>query len=315
MSAKPHQCQICEKAFKKVAHLRNHWAHSKCGSVLKERNAQKSKRIHKPHNIQRSPSPSLSIHSNTYADYFPEPPDSPADSPPPAKKFPPIIEDAEDDETAPQLSRDTFVSVDFVGTGAILEGKEEKNRFERFRDMKQKKGEEMWAPFKSREEWQLARWLMLSGISHGDIDAFAKLPIVRSSYDSWRRNLTNSIQIQNDLHPSFKDKRTFLRNIDALPTVRGGWTCKEMEIVRDILQVKDGKMIPKTESIELWMRNLVECVKELMEDPRFEDNIRYAPEKMFTDETIRIRAIDEMWTGDWWWATQVCKLSSVRFLF
>lgn len=82
-----------------------------------------------------------------------------------------------------------------------------------------------------------------------------------------------------------------------------------MEIVGDVFQVKDGEMIPKTESIELWMRNPVECVKELLEDPRFKDDIRYAPEKMFTDETMRVRAIDEMWTGDWWWATQVCKLS------
>ncbi|KAE9393724.1 hypothetical protein BT96DRAFT_958989 [Gymnopus androsaceus JB14] len=161
------------------------------------------------------------------------------------------------------------------------------NRFEWFRDTKRKKGEEMWAPFKSREEWQLARWLMLSGISHSDIDAFAKLPI-----------------IQNDLHPSFKDKRTFFKKIDGLPTIRGGWTCKEMEIVGDVFQVKDGEMIPKTESIELWMRNPVECVKELLEDPRFKDDIRYAPEKMFTDETMRVRAIDEMWTGDWWWAMQ-----------
>lgn len=187
MSGKPRQCHICGKGFKKVAYLRNHWSHSECGAVLqKARNAQKPKQIH---DMQRSPSPSLSICSDTYANYFPEPPaESSADiapnSPPPAKKFRPIVEDIEDEETSSWLSRDNFISMDFVGAGAVLEGKEEMNRFEWFRDTKRKKGEEMWAPFKSREEWQLARWLMLSGISHSDIDAFAKLPIVCSSNDT-----------------------------------------------------------------------------------------------------------------------------------
>ncbi|KAH7877102.1 uncharacterized protein C8R40DRAFT_1159941 [Lentinula edodes] len=48
-----------------------------------------------------------------------------------------------------------------------------------------------------------------------------------------------------------------------------------------------------TEGVELWRREPIECIKELMEDPQ-----------MFTNETMHMRAIDEMWTGDWWWAMQ-----------
>ncbi|KAH7867862.1 uncharacterized protein C8R40DRAFT_996746, partial [Lentinula edodes] len=153
-----------------------------------------------------------------------------------------------------------------------------KNGFQQFKDTKQEKSEEMWSPFKSRKEWQLARWLMLSGVSHGDIDSFAKLSI-----------------IQDELHSSFKDKRTFLKKIDALPTVRGGWICKELEIVGNIMKkAADGTEVPMTEGVELWRRDPIECIKELMEDPRFEEHMRYAPERMFTNETMHMRAIDEM---------------------
>ncbi|KAK0184298.1 hypothetical protein F5146DRAFT_938722, partial [Armillaria mellea] len=89
-------------------------------------------------------------------------------------------------------------------------------------------GEEMWAPFKSYEEWELAQWLMMAGVSQADIDRFAKLKKVK---------------------PSFKDKCTFLSKIDELPSVLGtGWKCEEFELVRNVLD-KDG--IPMVQTIEL----------------------------------------------------------------
>ncbi|KAJ3817968.1 hypothetical protein F5880DRAFT_1492123 [Lentinula raphanica] len=112
-------------------------------------------------------------------------------------------------------------------------------------------------------------------------------------------------KINDDPQLSFKDKRSFFKKIDALPTICGGWTCKELEVVGDVIQTKlDGTQVPKTEELELWTRDPVECIKELMEDPRFKDSMRYIPEKMFTNDTMKVRAYDEMWTGDWWWATQ-----------
>ncbi|KAJ3805926.1 hypothetical protein F5876DRAFT_69381 [Lentinula aff. lateritia] len=199
-----------------------------------------------------------------------------------------VEEVTDNGDSSPGMSRNHFVSVDFSGAGAELGGEKWKNGFQRFKNTKQEKSEEMWSPFKSRKEWQLARWLMLSGVSHGDIDSFAKLSI-----------------IQDELHSSFKDKRTFLKKIDALPTVRGGWICKELEIVGNIMKkAADGTEVPMTEEVELWRRDPIECIKELMEDPQFEEHMRYAPERMFTNETMHMRAIDEMWTGDWWWATQ-----------
>ncbi|KAF8152285.1 hypothetical protein B0H34DRAFT_111607, partial [Crassisporium funariophilum] len=58
------------------------------------------------------------------------------------------------------------------------------------------------------------------------------------------------------------------------------------------------------EELELWMRDPVECVRELMGNPAFKNFMAYAPEHIFTDEAGTKRVFDEMWTADWWWNTQ-----------
>ncbi|KAI6016622.1 hypothetical protein BKA83DRAFT_4473351 [Pisolithus microcarpus] len=49
------------------------------------------------------------------------------------------------------------------------------------------------------------------------------------------------------------------------------------------------------DDLELWVRDPVACIRELIGNPAFHGEIAYAPEKM--------------WTGDWWWETQ-CRLPS-----
>ncbi|KAJ3823454.1 hypothetical protein F5880DRAFT_1482181 [Lentinula raphanica] len=292
MSSKRYKCTICNiYTANKAAYLRNHWSHSKCGDEIKGK--QVNTPLHNQHqNLLRASSPALSVSSFNFAELPCEPPACdfpPSESPAPAlkkAKSSVTVEDVLDEDDVFRLN---FVSQDFVGAGAVLERQNEENMFHRHRKEKESKGEEMWAPFASQKEWQLVRWLMLSGVSHGDIDTFAKL-------DHFR----------DDPQLSFKNKRTFFKKVDALPTIRGGWTCKELEVVGDVIQTKlDGSEAPKTEELELWTRDPVECIKELMEDPRFRNSMRYVPEKMFTDDTMKVRAYDEMWTGDWWWATQL----------
>ncbi|KAI0730422.1 hypothetical protein C8Q76DRAFT_566105, partial [Earliella scabrosa] len=55
---------------------------------------------------------------------------------------------------------------------------EDATYFEHFRRMKEAKGEHPWMPFESEEEWELARWLMTSGLSKKAIDDYLKLKIV-----------------------------------------------------------------------------------------------------------------------------------------
>lgn len=49
----------------------------------------------------------------------------------------------------------------------------------------------------------------------------------------------------------------------------------------------------------------VECIKELIGNPAFCNQMHFEPERVYEDEEGKSRVFDEMWTGDWWWETQV----------
>ncbi len=66
-----------------------------------------------------------------------------------------------------------------------------------------------------------------------------------------------------------------------------------------------------TERLELWYRDPVDCIRELMGNPMFRDVMKYAPEKLFSDSQGSTAVINEMWTASWWWDLQVC-LAVVR---
>jgi hypothetical protein len=59
------------------------------------------------------------------------------------------------------------------------------------------------------------------------------------------------------------------------------------------------------EENELWVRDPVECIRELVGNPAFRDYLAYDCQQVFTDKEGERRRYDEMWTGEWWWKTQV----------
>ena len=77
--------------------------------------------------------------------------------------------------------------------------------------------------------------------------------------------------------------------------------CEIFEITRDRL---DENGDPIVEEVELWRRNPVECVHELIGNPAFKDGMKYAPEQHYEDDELKNRVYSEMATGDWWWETQ-----------
>jgi hypothetical protein len=109
------------------------------------------------------------------------------------------------------------------------------------------------------------------------------------------------------MRPTYGSNRTFLKKIDALPTQATGWTCDIVTSPGNRLN-DEGDPV-SSERLELWMRDPVECMKELMGNPIFRKYMEYAPQKHFLDEEGKNRVFDEMWTADWWWNTQV-KLQS-----
>lgn len=100
---------------------------------------------------------------------------------------------------------------------------------------------------------------------------------------------------------SFHNSYSYLKKVDQLPT-GPEWHCEMVQAPGDKLG-EDGK--PMVENLELWFWDPVECVKELLSNPAFKDYISYAPEHVYSDKEGTERIYDEMWTGDWWWETQV----------
>jgi hypothetical protein len=80
------------------------------------------------------------------------------------------------------------------------------------------------------------------------------------------------------------------------------WLCEILEITGD-RKDEDGNTL--IEEVELWRRDPVKCVAELIGNPAFKDSMKYAPERHYEDEELTIRIYDEMATGDWWWDVQV----------
>ncbi|KAF8874920.1 hypothetical protein BD779DRAFT_1678483 [Infundibulicybe gibba] len=172
-------------------------------------------------------------------------------------------------------------------TGSIVEGiisEALPTKFEEIRLRKNQSGEAPWAPFSDQDEWELARWLMKSGISQTEREKFLGLKKVRDG-----------------IKPSFHNNRAFLKKIDALP--KGPeWQCEIFEITGDETD-ETGNL--RTEEVELWKRNPVECVRELIGNPAFRENMKYSPTKIYEDPDGKNRGYDEMSTGDWWWETQM----------
>ena len=113
--------------------------------------------------------------------------------------------------------------------------------------------------------------------------------------------LTKS-KVQNSTTPPlFHNMRSLLQLVDSLPH-GPEWSCEILRVEEDRL---DNAEKPRVEHLELWKRDPVECIKELIGNPAFKDNMKYKPYHVYeTPEGVK-QYWDEMATGDWWWNMQV----------
>ncbi|KAF7371492.1 hypothetical protein MVEN_00003800 [Mycena venus] len=153
--------------------------------------------------------------------------------------------------------------------------------FHSIRDNQVLLGSEVLGPFASDEEWELAKWL-IKNVGHNQMEAFLKLPIIQGT------------------GTAYETKDQLLEAIDDLPG-GVGWKLEKLTLKGD-LEDDDGKSI--IETLELWYRDPVDCIRELMGNPVFRDVMQYAPQKLFEDAAGKSEIINEMWTAAWWWKLQ-----------
>ena len=59
------------------------------------------------------------------------------------------------------------------------------------------------------------------------------------------------------------------------------------------------------EKLEIWYRDPVECIKELLGNPIFQDVLTYEPLRLRLDKEGRKEVVGEMSSAHWWWELQV----------
>ncbi|KAL1943791.1 hypothetical protein VTO73DRAFT_3609 [Trametes versicolor] len=208
-------------------------------------------------------------------DWAPRPrpvPNQVVDTQPSAKRRRVTVEEVDEENEAPWVQEKYPRSVAAVfGRGVTA--------FEDMRSEQDSMGSGPHAPFQDAEEWGVVKWLMRRTNQVG-ADEFLKLDATRN-----RTQLT------------FKNKYAFFKKIDALP-VGPKWTCDIVEVTGDRLG-PNGKAL--TEELEIWRRDPVDCIADLIGNPAFSEIIAYEPVRIKRDGK---RYYGEMCTADWWWTTQ-----------
>ena len=178
-------------------------------------------------------------------------------------------------------------------------------KFDGYRTHEEEISESKWGPFASGADWEFGKWIIESGASHSSIDKLLELPMVSSEYANPTKKSSLSLALlkvqRSPCRPSFHNVRSLLQLIDDLP--KGPvWSCEIMTVQGDEIG-DDGKA--HVEHLELWKRNPVDCIKELIGNPTFKENIKYKPYRVYEDSEGKNRCWDEMATGNWWWDLQV----------
>ncbi|KAF8881923.1 hypothetical protein BD779DRAFT_1675255 [Infundibulicybe gibba] len=185
------------------------------------------------------------------------------DQPPPARQpsEPPAGRDAD-------TAGDVYLDEPFVETLASRAGEPLGRRtkgsgYEGYREALAEDAN-LWAPFTSKLDWELARWAKLRGPGSTAVS-----------------DLLGIEGLQDALGLSYKNSRELNKIIDTeLP----------VKIVGDVFDV--------------YYRNPLECVRALFGDPEFAGDLLFKPERHYTSSDKADQLYHEMNTGKWWWDTQ-----------
>ncbi|KAI0042906.1 hypothetical protein FA95DRAFT_1524820 [Auriscalpium vulgare] len=100
---------------------------------------------------------------------------------------------------------------------------------------------------------------------------------------------------------SFDDNKSYLKLIDELPGPLASWRLTEITVQGN---VSDGKGNLRSEVLDLWSRDPVEVIQDLISHPDFDGDIAYAPEEVRDDMEVDFegtqRIYEEMCDSEWW---------------
>jgi len=138
-----------------------------------------------------------------------------------------------------------------------------------------------WAPFNSEQGFKLASWVIEAKVSKSRINPY------------WASGLGDTESVG---YSSMHTLENHLRFLDPytqyLHWFKG--------------QVEDGQR-----TLPFFYRNLLGCVRYLLRQIAYQDNLVYAPRHEYDSTGQRMYA--EMHTADWWWGVRVEHPSPTAF--
>ncbi|KAH9997085.1 hypothetical protein BJV77DRAFT_1059191 [Russula vinacea] len=140
--------------------------------------------------------------------------------------------------------------------------------------MRESPCQNIWAPFNSQCDWEVAHWAKTHGSTSSTVTGLLTIP-----------------EVVEKLGLSYRNVNELNKIIDqALP---GRPTFKRKELIID------------GQSQELYFREIIPCIWSLYGDPRLVHDLVFALEHHYTDETRTCRIYNEMHTRNWWWLVQL----------
>ncbi|KAJ3007471.1 hypothetical protein NUW54_g3539 [Trametes sanguinea] len=131
----------------------------------------------------------------------------------------------------------------------------------------------LYWPFASKMEWCIAHWAKTRGPGS---TAFTDLLKIED--------------LSEKLGLSYRSSQELNALVDQLPSSRPRFVRQEVEI--------------GGETFEMFLRDILECIRALFGDPDFAGILVFRPERHYADEDHQVRVYFDVHTGEWWWATQ-----------
>ncbi|KAG1902223.1 uncharacterized protein F5891DRAFT_894998, partial [Suillus fuscotomentosus] len=115
-------------------------------------------------------------------------------------------------------------------------------------------------PFSGRKEWEVASWLLHSGLSMGKIDSFLSLEMIKA------------------LSLSFHSAKELRGRAEQLPS-GPRWLSRVIETAH-----------PTKSPVVLYWRDPLECIASIINDPSFHNQFNFMPQKVYStaERTCRI---------------------------
>ncbi|KAJ6549721.1 hypothetical protein B0H19DRAFT_1211389 [Mycena capillaripes] len=130
-----------------------------------------------------------------------------------------------------------------------------------------------YAPFKSKMDWEIAKWAKLRGSGSTTFTDLLHIDGVRESLDL---SYGTSVELNKIIDEKLPGRPKFTRS----------------------------EVIVNGEVFHLYSRDILECVRALWGDTDFAPYLFVLPERHYIDKAKKIRMYHNMHTGKWWWSTQ-----------